>query len=242
MIKEALEYLIGLKRPEVVNVDGRIYATTPLTPVKLPEPAALTVHTLTAVRDYVLSHMDGRVVCHSQGSAMLHVESHERVSVIGVLDEPFLQRKRYMEAALVMEPFPYGRFLDPETFIIALQTRFIEDENRNRILKLTGNVTDSLVQTLEDDGITQGVTTRAGATLKGNAEVPNPIELRPYRTFLEVDQPKSLFVLRAKKGMDGGGLPTFALFEADGGAWKNEAIKNIAAWLNGAMPDAVILA
>lgn len=50
----------------------------------------------------------------------------------------------------------------------------------------------------------------------------------PFRTFIEIEQPESEFLLRAKKGYEG---IEFALFEADGGAWKKEAIDNIAAYL-----------
>ena len=54
--------------------------------------------------------------------------------------------------------------------------------------------------------------------------VPNPVTLRPYRTFTEVTQPESEFVFRMK---DDSMSVYCALFEADGGAWKREAMKNI---------------
>jgi len=59
----------------------------------------------------------------------------------------------------------------------------------------------------------------------------NPIRLRPYRTFREIEQPASLFVLRLQKGRDGE-LPRAALFEADGGQWKLEACQAIKHWLD----------
>ena len=55
--------------------------------------------------------------------------------------------------------------------------------------------------------------------------VPNPVELAPYRTFLEVEQPSSSFIFRMKNG------PRGAIFEADGGAWRNQAILNIKEYL-----------
>ena len=60
-----------------------------------------------------------------------------------------------------------------------------------------------------------------------NAIVPNPVILRPYRTFPEVEQPASSFIFRMKEN-DG---VCCALFEADGGAWKNEAMRNIKEYL-----------
>ncbi len=49
-----------------------------------------------------------------------------------------------------------------------------------------------------------------------------------YRTFMEIAQPESEFVFRARKADS---LPHFALFEADGGAWRIEAMKRINAYL-----------
>lgn len=58
-------------------------------------------------------------------------------------------------------------------------------------------------------------------------------KLQPYRTFLEVEQPASDFLLR----LDKEGRP--ALYEADGGAWKLEAKRNIAAYLCEQLADLV---
>lgn len=52
---------------------------------------------------------------------------------------------------------------------------------------------------------------------------------KPYRTFLEVDQPVSEFIFRMKQDKYDGVL--CALFEADGGAWKMEATERIKKYL-----------
>jgi hypothetical protein len=64
-----------------------------------------------------------------------------------------------------------------------------------------------------------------------------------FKRVLEIDQPKSPFLLRLRKGSKDGDPPSCALFEADGGRWKNEAIKSIKAYLVKALPkNTVILA
>ena len=88
------------------------------------------------------------------------------------------------------------------------------------------------MSTLADDGVTQSVTARVGIAKLGEAELPNPIRLTPIRTFPELDQPSSLFVLRVRSGAAGSGLPLAALFESDGGAWQNEAIRAACDWLH----------
>ena len=59
------------------------------------------------------------------------------------------------------------------------------------------------------------------------------LTLCPFRTFREVVQPESEFILRLDdKGRVG-------LFEADGGRWKMEAKANIAAYFEDALADEV---
>jgi len=58
-----------------------------------------------------------------------------------------------------------------------------------------------------------------------NIKVPNPVVLAPFRTFREIAQPESKFVFRMQQG------PRCALFEADGGAWRLEAMKRSKAYL-----------
>ncbi|MEB9782308.1 hypothetical protein P4K16_30685, partial [Bacillus cereus] len=61
----------------------------------------------------------------------------------------------------------------------------------------------------------------------------NPVQLSPYRTFVEVEQPESKFVFRMREGARCG------LFEADGGAWKLEAMNNIKEYLKEALAQEI---
>lgn len=72
-----------------------------------------------------------------------------------------------------------------------------------------------------DDGISQVITTKQGVSMAQNVVFQNPVPLKPMRTFTEVDQPESNFTLRVDEDAN------CALYEADGGAWKNEAVINI---------------
>lgn len=59
------------------------------------------------------------------------------------------------------------------------------------------------------------------------------IKLQPFRTFLEVAQPESEFLLRvdSEKGI--------AFFEADGGIWRLEAKRNIAEYFERGLKDLI---
>lgn len=84
-----------------------------------------------------------------------------------------------------------------------------------------------------DNGVTQEATVKTGVVLKDTVPVKPIVELQPYRTFLEVDQPVSKFLLRVDEHGRAG------LLEADGGAWKLEAKRRIAAWLSNELKEEI---
>jgi hypothetical protein len=197
----------------------------------------MTVNTLTGFAGYFKKcnedfEKDGPVVL---------VEGHLLVTLYSGLVGSFLQRMKFLVAKVERCPFLFGNFYPLEDFNIALQTQFVDSEDVAKVLRLVGNIEDSDVRRYSDDGVTQGVTAKVGIARVENVQVPRVVKLAPYRTFLEVDQPKSPFVLRMKPGKDGSS-PTAALFEADGGRWRLEAIKNVEKWLKKEIPKAIVLA
>ncbi len=122
--------------------------------------------------------------------------------------------------------------------MISLQALFVDEGDRARTLALLGSIRSDEVVTANDDGITQTVIAQAGVVLNRQVEVPNPVTLAPYRTFREVDQPTSPFVLRLATP-HGQKLPQAALFEADGGAWRLVAMERIGRLLRTTVPDDV---
>ena len=120
--------------------------------------------------------------------------------------------------------FRYDEWYDQERFLIEMQANFEENTDLEAILKVSGNVEAKTTANYGDDGVTQKTTIKQGIASKADVLVPNPVTLIPYRTFLEVKQPESEFVFRIK---DAGGMPAFKIVEAEGGLWKNVAMKEI---------------
>ena len=81
---------------------------------------------------------------------------------------------------------------------------------------------------ISDDGVSQKTTIKSGIANKTDVIVPNPVKLRPYRTFAEIEQPQSSYVFRIQDSDRG---PSFKLVEADGGLWKNATMKKIKDYL-----------
>lgn len=120
-----------------------------------------------------------------------------------------------------------------------MQSKFIDDPDdpetdKALLLKFAGTVESGSVSEYGDDGVTQKATVRQGIASKADAIVPNPVRLRPFRTFVEVEQPCSGFIFRMKESH---GAVSCALFEADGGAWKNAAMRGIKEYLERELAD-----
>lgn len=224
MTKDALQYVVGLKKAEVIDVDGENYADRQIWRIDRELRAEpLKMNTLTGLLDYLKSGIDDMPV-----DMLVQVVSPTCVRVVSVLD---LDRKReeLAEASAWIPEFEYGRYMGQESFLIALQAKFLPGNDRELLLKFAGTVRDESVAEYGDDGVTQKATIKTGISTVGDAIVPNPVKLRPFRTFMEVEQPESSFIFRMRQG-DGQGVGC-AIFEADGGAWKNAAMNNIKQYL-----------
>jgi hypothetical protein len=149
--------------------------------------------------------------------------------LLSLLFGSFAQRRHFIEAQAKTPEFRFCNWYDQESFIIAMQSKFLLTDHLSLVLSLVGGLNDGAVKTFSDDGITQTVQAKAGLARVADVSVPNPVCLIPYRTFVEVEQPASKFIFRMKSGRE---TPEMALFEADGGAWKNEAMKNIRDYLS----------
>ena len=230
IIKEAIEYVVSLRKPEIQEIHGVTYSDKELSPViHNPKARAVQMNTLTSLVDYIKAQVD-----EMDEKMIVHVQSPTKVSLYSALDGERI-RENMVEVVARVPGFEYGRFIDHERFCIGLQAKFLEDpeSDRSLVLKFAGTVEDGTVSQYSDDGISQKATIKTGIASRGDAIVPNPVKLRPYRTFHEVQQPISEFIFRMKSD-DG---VWCALFEADGGAWENVAMKNIKEYLEVELAD-----
>jgi len=224
MIKEALEYLVGLGRPELVVTKDGYWSDRELNRVAYnPKAKEIKMSTLTSLVDYIKSGTDlmpDRMVVHVAGPL--------EVRLFSQLDDD-----RVRETLAVVEgqvpAFRYGSYMGHEEFLVALQSKFLPGDGRDLLLRFAGTVENGTVADYGDDGVSQKATIRKGVAGRKDELVPNPVVLRPFRTFVEVEQPESAFVFRMRD--DGREGVQCAIFEADGGAWKNRAMDNIKKYL-----------
>ena len=239
MIKDALKYIVGLGEANIHDIelpDGttQTYSDRPL--VRLEKhidraDEAIHMSTLTSLVDYIKGDID-----KFPGKMIIQVVNPENVKLFSQLNDLREREKLVVVEARVPE-FSFNKFMPQENFIINLQSKFIDDPESDRelILKFAGTVENGTIAEYGDDGVTQKATVKTGIASKGEAIVPNPVKLRPYRTFLEVEQPKSEFIFRMEQDKYDG--IACAIFEADGGAWKIAATKAIKDYLQFELAD-----
>lgn len=224
MTRDALQYVVGLKTAEVLDINGGKYVDKNVHRVdKELRASAIQMNTLTSLVDYLKAGVDSMA-----DKMLVQVVSPMKVRVLSMLDAD-RKREELVDVEAMIPDFEYGRYMGNERFIIALQSKFIGNDDRALLLQFAGTVKDESIAQYGDDGVTQKATIKTGITSVGDAVVPNPVKLRPFRTFIEVEQPESAFVFRMRQA-EGHGVEC-AIFEADGGAWKNAAMKSIKEYL-----------
>lgn len=214
-------------RTETINVNGETFTTREvfLTPEKARE-RQLDISTLDGLIEYLNENVDR----HEANNLLIVVNSPRSVSVRSQINSEKDFRVNWLDADYDVDGFPFGRFISHEEFVVAAQCLIVEEiGDRDDLLRYIGNLTTAQISTSTDNGVSQTVVVETGVR-KSEVELPNPVTLAPRRTFAEVEQPKSPFVLRVKQSREGQ-MPEIALYEADGGLWKIEAVRNIKAYI-----------
>jgi hypothetical protein len=219
--------------PKEISIKDGSYSSKSLhLPPAEPTPIPLKVSGLNGLIEYIQTDPDH---LRDTFSLFLQVENAHRVKLYGEIQGRHCNRVNPIVANCddYIHDFSFGAYQSIEVVIIALQSQFWPTDDRAAILEVLGTLKDERVATHADDGVTQQVTTRKGLAFGvQNTPVPRIVNLMPYRTFAEVDQPASNFILRLKQGKGEGEPPQAALFEADGGRWKLEAIESIRTYLD----------
>jgi hypothetical protein len=238
MIAEAIKEVLALAPIQHIAIDGQEYVKQDQGIIRLKKPdetipKVLTFTTLGGLAEYVDANPDAL----EMDRLFLHVAGFNRVELVGPLQQAN-DNCRFVYAIATAEDtagnFKFGQWLDLEDLIIRLQTDFaryhgIEDDTE-AMIEMLGKVANEKLQTNTDNGFSQTIQVRSGLTTLSSVKVENPVRVRPWRTFAEIEQPEVLAVLRFRP--TGDGKPTGALFESGGGTWKLLAIKHIAKWLH----------
>lgn len=224
-----IERIVKENEVQLIESNGRTFATKDLVEIMPRKDVAKEIRfsDLSSIVEIVKREMERFAL-----PIYINIETEKSVSVITSLD---IEKEREKPYSAVAEGsrFNFGSGYDYERFVIAIRSQFIQTPNTANLLQLLKKVSNIESVETSDDGITQSVVAKQGAMLASDVKISPIIRLAPFRTFIEVEQPDSDFLFRISD------RNVFALYEADGGAWKIKAKKNIRAFFEAALGDEI---
>lgn len=219
---------------ELKTSDGRKFRTwgSTLTEHRVPTYPHLKTSTLKGLVDAIQNES-------VTSPHFISVVGPTEVRAWGTVEGEWLDRQLYARADAAPSAFVFDNWYSLEDATVAIQVHFDATPERDELLRTLSNLSSGTLRSSVDDGISQTVSVRAGITLQGEKTIVNPITLRPYRTFSDVIQPESPFIVRLRSNEKD--LPKVAIFEADGGLWERRAMENIHYFLSTRLACPVIM-
>lgn len=219
---------------KVIDIDGKPYQWNkddscweqiiPDIPADDLTPEAMKFFTLQGIVDYI--NLNTEKLIPEDGQKLILQVVNE--TTVCLLSQPQLHHKKRYVIARADAHVPiitFERYLDIDAFCTMLLSKFIDTEPRRQLFSVVKSMTKEQTANTTDDGVGQQITVKQGVSMASNVTFQNPVPLQPRRTFTEVVQPESNFTLRVDSNANS------ALFESDGGTWKNCAVENIRRFL-----------
>ena len=221
MIQKALQYIVSLAENKTYTINGKTYSDHDLKRIEEPDfrRSGVEFGSLDAIVKMIRTEIDDYPLLIGALPLFIQVESHKRVKVF---TRPDNKEKRIIPYEAVCRDTEFSEgWRDQQAAIIELRSRFIPTDDTAYLLDLISRINDEKGIQSNDNGVSQTVTVKQGVSLMATETIRPRISLKPFRTFREIPQPESEFLLR----LDESGR--VGLFEADGGIWKMEAKDNI---------------
>lgn len=246
LTKEAIEKIENMTREkELLEVNGVTYSPIELKTVRpsIPMQDPIGLDSLKGLAGFINNDIDKSNF--KENPFLLHVWSASRVDLISSVHPENKKRTIHAKAEVdsSLQTFKFGTFMPQEEFAIAFRSLFVpkEGDDFNYVLSYAAKMSGGTAIEGSDDGITQTVAVSRGVSgaIKGKETLKAIVRLSPYRTFREIDQPESEFLLRVRLSSED--IPTIALFEADGGIWRDTAKIRIAEYLQSLVTVPVII-
>ena len=234
MLKEFIKHIQETTTPRTITVDGHTFLVTSdgNAAEVVPNhyyPATLNLNSLDALAKLVRTEAS-----EDDSPLYITIPDHLTVRCFGQFDRGDLcHRQTYYEANATDVPGWDSRMgLGFEEAQIAMRTRFQDTPDVLYLQKLLSDISCGAKVTMNDNGIATSVVTQKGVALQTNEAIRPIVTLRPYRTFQEVAQPESPFLIRVNERQ-------INFIKADGGMWKLTARETVKAHLEQLLADEV---
>ncbi len=232
MLKEAIEKIVMLAGPTFQTIGDHTFADKEMTEIR-PEIDSPSEKSLTSL-DSVVKLIKTEAAKLYAGPFYITVPAFNRVEcfVQPVADKRYIRSTLYSANATDVPGWDPEVKLPFERAAIALQTRFQKTTDSDYALRLLSQITCGGKVTYNDDGVAMSVITQKGISLQGTETIRPLVSLKPYRTFQELEQPASVYLIR----IDERGI---SFIEADGGMWKLTARQTIKAYFDTELADLI---
>lgn len=222
MIKSAINKVLELAGIQTVDAHYGVYTNDTLRRIEEPKAEAFRVKNLSSLVEYIKDLARDGLVAEE---LYVHVIDPTRVEIFSKLNTDRM-REVYIEAVPELPNVVIGHYIDREQFQVMLQSCFVETEHLQQLITFVSSMSTRAEASVKDDGTGQTVSTKVGVVLEERGKVPSPVKLAPFRTFTDLDaMPESEFIFRVDTDL------SCKLVEADGGAWRNVAMKLIKEYL-----------
>ena len=231
MLKAMIEKIEKMAGPKVYDIGNEHYASASLVRIdpKKDFPKSITLTGLDSVCKMVTNEAAD---LFAGDQILIQVVDYRTVRVFTTLDGE-MDRCWLYECQADTPRVKVNGFMSYEEAVVQLRSLYIPNEDTEYLLMLLGSISKESKVISSDNGVSQTVEARQGIALTSAVKVKPRVMLMPFRTFLEVEQPGSNFLLR----LDSDG--NVGLFEADGGVWKLEAARNIAGYFEEKLRDLI---
>lgn len=229
MLKGFVNKIVELAAPTTYEIDGHTYASEGLERIDPPKymPRSIDVTGLDSVCKLVRNEAKavGRKI-------FVQIQAYNKVCVFSTYDDQY-ERSYLYKCTADTPSVTVNRFNPYENAVIELRSLYIPNKDTEYLLQLLSSISSESKVTSSDNGVTQTVEAKSGIALSQMVAVKPRVSLKPFRTFIEVEQPESEFLLRIS------GDGKIGLYEADGGVWKLEATRNVAGYFEKELKDLI---
>ena len=229
MLKNFVNRIVELAAPTTYEIDGHTYSSENLSRIDPPKymPKSIEVNGLDSVCKLVRNEVKavGKKI-------FIQIQAYNTVRVFSTYDEQY-ERSYLYKCTADTPSVTVNRFNPYEYAVIELRSLYIPNQDTEYLLQLLSSISSESKVVSSDNGVTQTVEAKQGIALSQMVQVKPRVTLKPFRTFIEVEQPESEFLLRIS------GDGKIGLYEADGGVWKLEATRNVAGYFEEELKDLI---
>jgi len=218
MIRDAINKIEEMAAPITYQIGDKTFASDDLVEIRpiVDSPSQVSLFSLDGIVKMIVSEAK-----KLPSPIFIQIKAYNEVRAFSTYGDDRFTRHELCKATPNDIPGFKEGWWSYEQAMIALRSIFEQTDDTEYLLGLLSKITDENSVTTEDNGLSQSVQVRQGIQMVGRETVKSRVKLRPYRTFLEIQQPESEFLVRVKEGGQIG------LFEADGGMWKLGAREGI---------------